>query len=107
MDSETIDVDANLLRWQEESRIADELVNFLHTAWPTLQTYILDPINAAAFQKFKSVNADDTSAVIATQMVSRSIDLIRDEIQKRITAGLAARDNIRAYSTLNEDEDHA
>jgi len=93
-----------LVRLEKVSHIGDAMQAFVNGSGglEVLETYILTPLEKKAFETFKQVNPVMQAEVIQTQMMSKVIDQIRQEIQIKIEEGRLAADSI--INSTQEDE---
>lgn len=66
--------------------------------------HVLEPMDRAAFETFKKVPAEETTSVLQTQIISKVINGIRADIDKKIQAGRLARDTLINSTQEEEDE---
>lgn len=94
-----------LQQLEEQARLGDKMKSFLKDgAYQILNDEILEPLDRAAFEAFKKVNARDELAVVETQMMSKIIDRIKKTIEEKIALGDYARQELLNYSTPGTDE---
>ena len=92
-----------IIQLSEYSQVGDLMEDFSRNNLPDLNKYILEPLEKAAFETFKKVDPSDVNAVMQTQMMSKMIDKIRQEISSLIHRGKLAKHQI--LTSTQEEED--
>ncbi len=96
---------AELHRMEQISHIGDKLHDFsTNGSLSTLEEYVLEPLDKAAFETFKKVDPDKIPQIIQAQMMSKVIDEIRQTINKKIEEGRLMAETIRTLPDMLEDE---
>lgn len=90
---------------EERARLGDILADFANNgSLAILEDHILKPLDRGAFETFKKVDPSNLAEVMQTQMMSKVIDRIRQEIHSKIEEGKLAKQTLLDYSTQKEDE---
>lgn len=82
----------DLQRLTEMATLSDDFKGIMQSrAYDLINTHVFDRMYQRAFETFKKVKADDTTAIIETQMIGKVIELVRREFEIIVAEGDAAR----------------
>ena len=104
--SSNFELTENILVLREQIQVGQRLQEVLEGKdFAMLKEHILLPLQVGAFEIFKKVDAKDTVRVMETQMMSKMIDTIRKEIEKKINQGHLAELQIKSLPELSGEEE--
>ena len=104
--SRNFELTENILVLREQIQTGNRLQEVLGGMdFAMLKEHILLPLQIGAFETFKKVDAKDTVRVMETQMMSKMIDTIRKEIEKKINQGHLAELQIKSLPELSGEEE--
>src|SRR3972149_5040007 len=104
--SRDFELTENILVLREQIQTGKRLQEVLEgTDFAVLKEHILLPLQIGAFETFKKVDAKDITRVMETQMMSKMIDTIRKEIEKKINQGHLAELQIKSLPELSGEEE--
>lgn len=90
--------DAEILMIQDRAALGKRMEEMWLVYGEMLDKNLFEPLEVAAFETFKKVNATDTNAIIETQIMSKMLAKIRSRINQIISEGYEAS-QILEYST--------
>jgi hypothetical protein len=83
----------------------EKLQSFLETgAFDVLISEVLDPMEKEAFEAFKKLPPNDAISIIQTQKMAQIVDEIKRRVERKISAGLSAKQQIVNDSNPEEGE---
>ena len=104
--SRNFELTENILVLREQVQVGQRLQEVLEGKdFAVLKEHILLPLQVGAFEIFKKVDAKDFARVMETQMMSKMIDTIRKEIEKKINQGRLAEQQMKSLPELSGEEE--
>ncbi len=97
-----MDLSEQIQTYIEVSRIGDQMEQFKASEHSSnFVQHILEPLDRRAFETFKKVTPTEPYEVVQAQMISKSIDAIKGEIDSLIQLGYLAK---QALKSSDEEE---